>query len=79
MIFTLQTAESASREWRLVDVPETWVLVLVVLMLGLSVLATVMITRGWSNETVQEQVEQQESERRQAMPRLNPDAEADAE
>ena len=61
--------------------PQTraFVLVLVVLMLGLSVLATVMITRGWSNETVQEQVEQHESERRQAMPRLNPDAEADAE
>ena len=61
--------------------PQTraFVLVLVVLMLGLSVLATVMITRGWSNETVQEQVEQQESERRQAMPRLNPDAEADTE
>ena len=41
--------------------PQTraFVLVLVVLMLGLSVLATVMITRGWSNETVQEQVEQQ--------------------
>ena len=31
MIFALQAAEDASREWRLIDVPETWILVLVVL------------------------------------------------
>jgi len=31
MILALQAAEGAIREWRLVDVPETWILVLVVL------------------------------------------------
>ena len=31
MIALLQAAESASREWRLVDVPETWILVLIIL------------------------------------------------
>ena len=48
----------------------TFVAVLVVLILALSVVATVMITRGWANEGVQEQVEAQESERREQMPRF---------
>lgn len=51
-----------------------FVAVLAVLMLGLSVVATVLITRGWSNEDVQSQVEAQETERRLAMPRLQPDS-----
>ncbi len=51
----------------------TFVAVMVGLMLALSVLATVLITRGWANQDVQRQVEQQENERRQAMPRLSPD------
>ena len=50
----------------------TFVAVLVGLMLGLSVLATVLITRGWADEDVQRQVEEQESERVQQMPRLTP-------
>ena len=44
---------------------------MVVLIAVLSVVATVMITRGWDNDTVQRQVEQQETERRTQMPRLN--------
>ena len=52
----------------------TFVAVLVALMLGLSVLATVLITRGWGNPTVQRQVEQQETERRVQMPRLDGEA-----
>lgn len=48
----------------------TFVGVLVALILGLSVLATVLITRGWANDDVQRQVEEQESERRSQMPRL---------
>lgn len=51
---------------------KTLVAVMVGMILGLSVLATFLITRGWSNETVQEQVEAQESERRQQMPRFSP-------
>ncbi len=50
-----------------------FVAVLVVLILGLSVVATVMITRGWGNPTVQDQVREQETERRLAMPRLDGD------
>ena len=49
----------------------TFVAVLVALMLGLSVLATVLITRGWGNDTIQSQVEQQETERRTQMPRFD--------
>ena len=49
----------------------TFVAVLVALMIGLSVLATVLITRGWGDPTVQRQVEQQETERRTQMPRLD--------
>lgn len=52
----------------------TFVAVLVALMLALSVLATVLITRGWGNPTVQRQVEQQETERRTQMPRLDQNA-----
>ena len=48
-----------------------FVVALVVLMLGLSVLATVLITRGWADEELQEQVEEIERDRREAMPRLD--------
>ncbi|WP_420454120.1 hypothetical protein [Rubrivirga sp.] len=51
----------------------TFVAVMVGLILTLSVLATVLITRGWADDDVQRQVEQQETERRQQMPRLSPD------
>ena len=47
-----------------------FVIAMVALMIGLSVLATVLITRGWADDTVQDQVRQQEDERREAMPRL---------
>lgn len=50
------------------------VAVMVALMLGLSVLATVLITRGWGDPTVQRQVDQQETERRMQMPRLDGEA-----
>ena len=40
-------------------------------MVGLSVLATVTITRGWANDDVQRQVEEQETQRRMEMPRLD--------
>lgn len=42
-----------------------------VLLLGLSVLATVLITRGWQDEDLQEQIERIEREDREAMPRLD--------
>ncbi|WP_412062903.1 hypothetical protein [Rubrivirga sp. IMCC45206] len=45
--------------------------VFVAAILILSVVATWMITRGWANDTVQDQVEQQETERREAMPKLS--------
>lgn len=48
-----------------------FVLVLVAVTLGLSVLAAVLITRGWADADLQEQVSEQERERREAMPRLN--------
>ena len=48
-----------------------FVVVLVAVMLGLSVLATVLITRGWADEDLQDQVEDIEQDRRQAMPRLD--------
>lgn len=53
--------------------PQTrrFVVVLVVLMLGLSLLATVLITRGWGNDDLQDQVEDIERDRREAMPRLD--------
>lgn len=44
---------------------------MVLLILGLSLLATLLITRGWGDDTVQRQVEQQETERRSQMPRLD--------
>ena len=47
-----------------------FVIVMVALMLGLSVLATVLITRGWADSAVQDRVRAQETERRQEMPRL---------
>ena len=40
----------------------------------LSILATVLITRGWGDDDIQSQVEAQETERRMAMPRLVPDS-----
>lgn len=43
---------------------------MVVLIFVLSAIATFYITRGWSDEDLQEQVSEQENERRQAMPRL---------
>ena len=48
-----------------------FVVVLVALMLGLSVLATVLITRGWGDDGLQDQVEDIERDRREAMPRLD--------
>ena len=48
-----------------------FVVALVVLMLGLSVLATVLITRGWADDDLQERVEDIERDRRQSMPRLD--------
>lgn len=52
-----------------------FVILFVALMLGLSIYATVSITSGWENETIQEQVREQETERMQQMPRLTPDDE----
>ncbi|MGB3543712.1 hypothetical protein [Rubrivirga sp.] len=52
----------------------TFVAVFAAAMLGLSVLATFLITRGWDNDDIQTQVEAQETERRMAMPRLVPDS-----
>ena len=46
-------------------------LVFVVAIFALSVLATVLIVRGWGDDTLQEQVSEQESERRSQMPRLS--------
>lgn len=48
-----------------------FVVALVVLMLGLSVLATVLITRGWQDEDLQEQVSDMEERRQSEMPRLD--------
>ncbi|MDT0632242.1 hypothetical protein RQM47_06925 [Rubrivirga sp. S365] len=48
-----------------------FVIVFVALMLGLSVLATVLITRGWGDDELQEQVGEIERDRREAMPRLD--------
>ena len=42
-----------------------------VAILILSVVATVMITNGWENDDVQRQVNEQETERREAMPRFS--------
>ena len=53
--------------------PQTrrFVVALVVLMLALSVLATVLITRGWADDDLQDQVRDIEHDRREAMPRLD--------
>lgn len=48
-----------------------FVILFVGLIIGLSVLATVLITRGWEDEDLQEQVSEMEQERRSQMPRLN--------
>lgn len=50
---------------------QRFVLAFVVAILALSVLATVLIVRGWGNDDLQEQVSEQESERRSQMPRLS--------
>ena len=42
----------------------------VAMLLGLSVLAAVMITRGWANPTLQEDVRRNEAAHDAAMPRL---------
>lgn len=47
------------------------VVAFVAAVLALSALATVLILRGWADEDLQEQVSDQENERRQSMPRLN--------
>ncbi len=47
------------------------VAIMVALIAILSVVATLMITRGWNNDAVQSRVEQQENERRTQMPRLD--------
>ena len=47
-----------------------FVVAFVALMLGLSILATVMITRGWANPTLQEDVQRNEAAHDAAMPRL---------
>lgn len=47
------------------------VVTMVALIALLSIVATLMITRGWDNDTVQTRVEQQENERRTQMPRLD--------
>ena len=46
------------------------VVAFVAAVLALSALATVLILRGWADEDLQEQVSDQENERRQSMPRL---------
>ena len=46
------------------------VVAIVVAIVVLSAVATFFITRGWDNDNLQEQVSEQENERRQAMPRL---------
>ena len=48
----------------------TFVAVFLAAILGLSALAAVLITRGWANDDVQEQVRDKEAERREQMPRL---------
>ena len=48
-----------------------FVILFVAAMIGLAVLATVLITRGWGDKELQEQVSDLEGERRSQMPRLN--------
>ena len=47
-----------------------FVVAFVATMIGLSILATVMITRGWANPTLQEDVRRNEAAHDAAMPRL---------
>ncbi len=47
-----------------------FVIAFVALLLGLSIFAVVMITRGWNNPELQRRVQQQEAERNAAEPRL---------
>ena len=48
-----------------------FVLLFVAMIVGLAVLATILITQGWADETLQGQVSEIEEERRSQMPRLN--------
>ncbi len=48
-----------------------FVMLFVGLMLGLAVLATVLITRGWGDQDLQDRVSEIEGERRSQMPRLD--------
>lgn len=47
-----------------------FVVVFIAMLLGLSIFATVMITRGWNDEGLQQRVQQQEAERNAQEPRL---------
>ena len=48
-----------------------FVVAFVAVVLGLSVLATVLITRGWQDDDLQEQVSDMEDRRQSEMPRLD--------
>lgn len=48
-----------------------FVIAFVVIAIGLSVLATVLITRGWQDEDLQEQVSDMENRRQSELPRLD--------
>ncbi len=47
-----------------------FVVAFLAMLIGLSVFATVMITRGWNNQGLQQRVQQQEAERNAQEPRL---------
>ena len=47
-----------------------FVVAFMAMLLGLSVFAAVMITRGWNDKGLQRRVQQQEAERHAAEPRL---------
>jgi hypothetical protein len=47
-----------------------FVVAFLVVVLGLSALATVLITRGWQDEDLQEQVSEMEDRRQSELPRL---------
>lgn len=47
-----------------------FVVAFMAMLVGLSLFAAIMITRGWKNEGLQERVQQQESERNANEPRL---------
>ena len=47
-----------------------FVIAFVAMLLGLSILATVLITNGWADKDLQRRVQQQETERAREAPRL---------